>query len=259
MWVEVRERGRSAGDARVREAERRQDRAALDRLAPWGPWRLLLALPPWPCAWRRYHDDAEFTAEHGACPNCGGKGIVTGCYSERRYWLFGVLAGVRSDRYPPIANPRDWPQDMSDELRKVLDWDGAYESTHDGPYGNRVDGPGDHSASWLLVAEILDYVGRGGSTTHEGFVSSEVYAKWKAAGGGRPQEWCGGVGGAEIIDNAEADRRLSLPDPGRWYTLVEWTGGLREDMGAAFFDFLQAVLQAAGDPHAARLIFNFDS
>lgn len=62
-------------------------------------------------------------------------------WSDRSYAVFGVLAGVRGS-HPPIAKLRGVPQDASRQVRSL--W--AYE--HDAC----------HSASWLLLSEILDHV-----------------------------------------------------------------------------------------------------
>jgi len=72
-------------------------------------------------------------------------------FKGRNYRLFGWLAGVRGDG-PPIAEPRGWPSDMSSELRAFLGPD------HEGPdyqvADKRLGMPGDHTPSYLTIAEI---------------------------------------------------------------------------------------------------------
>lgn len=61
--------------------------------------------------------------------------------SSRNYTLFGVLAGVRDSRVKQIIPRRGVPEDASDKVKK------EYE-----------DERGDaHSASWILLKELLDF------------------------------------------------------------------------------------------------------
>ena len=295
MWVEVRERGVAAGDRRLRDAERRGDQAAYDRLAPWGPWRLCRSIAPWKCDWcdgagrRNYVEGpgaGQPIAGEPACPNCAGTGEVTGAFHERHYWTFGMRAGVRSDRYPPIAKPRGWPKDLNPELGNFLgaldalreeredasdeERDALYakaDALYDAwwnqsgpPYGNRIAGPGDHSASWLTLAELLAYFDAPMDTQHQGCVTADAYERWRAAGGGKPHTWAGGIGGPVRVDHEEADRRLAAGDRHSWYTVVEWGGTARDDAGVFVADFLPALVATAPcGPDSLRIVFNFDS
>lgn len=63
-------------------------------------------------------------------------------YSGRNYYLFSILAGVRSydNAYEPICNPRGLPSGLSKEVEDECErWD--------------VDG---HSQSYFTLAELLE-------------------------------------------------------------------------------------------------------
>lgn len=63
-------------------------------------------------------------------------------YSTRNYVLFAILASVRNYfDIQPISIPRGLPRDVTPEIKKLSDYEGA-------------DG---HSHSWLLLDEILNF------------------------------------------------------------------------------------------------------
>lgn len=64
-------------------------------------------------------------------------------YSGRSYALFGILAGVRSDE-EPIVEPRGLPEDMSHEVKHASEECDFFWL-------------GDHSFSWLTLAELLEH------------------------------------------------------------------------------------------------------
>jgi hypothetical protein len=73
----------------------------------------------------------------------GGWRMMRGKYPIRRrdYRIFAFLADVRNDEgIPPIAQPRDLPDDISDGVVA------GFEKCDDA-----------HSISWLSVSELLDY------------------------------------------------------------------------------------------------------
>ncbi len=74
-------------------------------------------------------------------------------YNYRSYRLFGFLAGVCGDG-PAIAEPRGWPDDMSDELEQFLGFDFEGPENYDNR-DKRLRWPGDHTPSWLTADEIL--------------------------------------------------------------------------------------------------------
>lgn len=62
-------------------------------------------------------------------------------FGWRGYNMFGFLAGVRNRNMPLIREPRGLPDDVSDEVRNEHGGDPTLW----------------HSASWLTLAELLDY------------------------------------------------------------------------------------------------------
>lgn len=95
-----------------------------------------------------YVEHAAEEEAHGAFWGWAHAHAILGWYHERNYRLFGVLAGVRGDG-KPIAEPRGYPDDLSAEGKH---WAGMFNAQC---VGECVDiGPGDHSFSWLTVAEL---------------------------------------------------------------------------------------------------------
>lgn len=73
--------------------------------------------------------------------------VATDIFTGRNYALFSVLAGVRGGE-EPIATPRGYPagfEVMDDDCHRVTDAGGFIDSYW----------MGDHSHSWLTVAEIV--------------------------------------------------------------------------------------------------------
>lgn len=73
--------------------------------------------------------------------------------TERSYRTFTLLAGVRDggEGIEPIAQPRGLPDDLSPELRS------ACEAMSEDDTESSWWWFGDHSHSWLTLAEILEY------------------------------------------------------------------------------------------------------
>jgi len=88
-----------------------------------------------------------------------------GVYDGRCYDLFGILAGVRSHNFDPIADPKGIPQDLA--ILPVDEYDGTVRVTLDGSEEDMSDGDynddrasfwlGDHSHSYLTAKEVLAY------------------------------------------------------------------------------------------------------
>lgn len=84
-------------------------------------------------------------------------------YHGRDYRLFGLLAGIRYDHPDQIDEPRDWPDDVSDEV--LLD----------------IEGWGDdgHSHSWQTLQELdAAMEGPGGDTIREGNMRETIMRMW---------------------------------------------------------------------------------
>ena len=60
-------------------------------------------------------------------------------FEDRNYPLFGMLAGVRTHQYAPVAQPRGIPSDVSPEI-----------------YSQWIEF-GEHTPSWLGLKELLAY------------------------------------------------------------------------------------------------------
>lgn len=228
-------------------------------------------------------------SEHNAdkkCWNCNGSGKASG-YDDRSYDTFAILANVRNGYgfagvptgrgFVPISEPRGLPQDST------------FEEERD-EYGDLVHWLGDHSRSWLTLAELLAYNWTQQTTEKQGVVPISEYAKWKAEGGGWPKGgWSGGITGPMIfmVSNALADalvaediegqitakvefaqqchwpklaRREEYP---RFYTTITWGTTYSEAAGGFYRYFLPALKQYA-DAHGldysqVRIVFGFDS
>jgi hypothetical protein len=242
------------------------------------PWQL--AFPEsWTCPWCHGTGISKANAYRKVdadCFLCEGAKVVNQ-FTERNYNLFGMLANVRNgtgfagvrtgDGYVPISKPRGFPKDMSLGLTKHLaswDCDVDEENSEEIEYPYRLAYQGDHSDSWLLISEILEYFADGNRVSHhQGIVSMEEYKVFLEKG--RPDSWSGGIGGSgvEIVDNQKARNLLEnkeTQEAGKYYcTLVHWTSTYAEDAGKAFLEYFIPACQKLGDPKNVRLVFNFDS
>jgi len=250
------------------------------------PWQL--AFPePWTCPWCHGTGISKANAYRKVdadCFLCEGAKVVNR-FTERSYNLFGMLANVRNgtgfagvrtgDGYVPISKPRGFPKDMSAKLAKHVgdDGDNGYlgmfpneedevEDSNTSEYPYPLASPGYHSDSWLLLSEILEYFADGNRVSHhQGYVELSEFKVFLDKG--RPDSWCGGIGGdgVNIVDNQRAKDLLEeTPAPGEYYcTLVHWTSTYAEDAGKAFLEYFIPACQKLGDPKNVRLVFNFDS
>jgi hypothetical protein len=134
-------------------------------------------------------------------------------YEDRWYVLFGWLADVRGDG-PPIAPARGWPADLDHVLARHIQAD-DYPSKD-----LRLEPPGEHTPSWLLVSEIL--------TAFEALPKGE---------------WVVGVNPR----TKEPERFLEpmLSQNGLWSFRTDW---------CSYWANL-----AQGDGSKVRIVFNFDS
>lgn len=166
-------------------------------------------------------------------------------YRERCYSLYAALADVRNHySIEPISEPRGFPEDLSEEVRK---W-------------HRENGCG-HSASWLTLAEIEAY-DWDQPLYEEGWISAETYRKWSRSG--HPDTWAGGVGGGNVrhVSQDEMDAWIAkgCPRDGieRWM-LVAWSEPLRARISSEWWDRTLPRLRSLGRPEDVRIVFDFDS
>lgn len=138
--------------------------------------------------------------------------FTTDPFDWRNYGLFGFLADVRNySRVPPISETRGLPDDLSPELEDQDD---------DAPW------LGDHSFSWLSVAELLafDY--------DQDFEDRRIT---KQTG---PNSW----DGAALADVGD----------GKHVTY-------REFLGEGYFEQLEILKTFGRNPSDVRIVFGFDS
>lgn len=247
------------------------------RVSENDPWQL--AFPePWTCPWCHGSGISKANEYRAAtdCFLCEGAKVVSR-FNERSYNLFGMLADVRNgtgfagvrtgDGYVPISKPRGFPKDMSLGLTQHLASGNSDEDNEDFRsmgYPYPLAYQGDHSDSWLLISEILEYFADGNRVSHhQGLVSMEEYKVFLEKGS--PDSWSGGVwgGGSETVSSQKMQNLLEgkeLPEPGKsYYTTVHWTSTYAEDAGKAFLEYFIPACQKLGDPKNVRLVFNFDS
>jgi len=175
---------------------------------------------------------------------------------NRNYRAFAILADVRNgygfagmdtgEPVIPISYPRGFPEDISEELDKMLlsndeDDDFWYaEEQRDPPSDDEEEIEpiwlGDHSFSWVTLEELLNY-DLDAAVTLRGKVPPETVQHWEEK--------------REPPGNVTA--YTSNPD---WVTL-EWQRPLRES--APLITELIDALKPLGEPSKVRIVFGFDS
>ena len=167
---------------------------------------------------------------------------------NRSYVWFAILANVRNgfgfagvERHTPlvpIAEPRGIPPDMADVYD---DYDGDAWI-------------GDHSFSWLMLSEILEYFKTERKITHVGIIGRAAYLEWDGVTG--PYSYSGGVGGPNVL---VFDATQFKPDcvPPKEYThfKIKWECTLLDDV-SNYVDLIKAAVEEHGD---LRMVFGFDN
>lgn len=157
---------------------------------------------------------------------------------RRHYLLFSVLANVRNGfgfggvhtytPVTPIAMPRGLPEGYDDGDFK---W-------------------GEHSQSWLLGSEILNYFKDSNHSSRTGVVSKEFYDSW--GGVSSPEVWSGGVVGSDvtICENLE-----DANNPKYTHYRISWDIDLLDEL-----DYFKEMIEELVDEHGEiRMVFGFDS
>jgi hypothetical protein len=201
-------------------------------------------------------------------------------YGDRNYSLFAMLADVRNgsgvagvltgEGFRPIAEPRGWPSDPGPDVAAFMRGAEGHEYVH-------TDGdiyPGDHTPSYLTLAELNAYDWHGQVTRRCGVIPLGEYLKRRTSGvTGPPEAWCGATSGPGIITLEEADVEAALGAGGlataigaRPYVRVWWSQTYADCAG----DFLTRTLPGLNSlveqngafrctPDDIRIVFNFDS
>lgn len=192
-------------------------------------------------------------------------------YHRRNYDLFAMLADVRNghgfagivtgEGFNPISEPKGIPEDASEQVKA---WAGDYPDEED-EVAVRL---GDHSHTWLTVAE-LDAYDWDQVTTHRGVFSERAYVETLRTG--KPTMYSGDVSGrgVVILKPAEYEDMLSggaFEKPGArsrkpdetYYIEHWWSEPYRESAGEDWFATLD-ILRTLGAPEDVRIVFGFDS
>jgi hypothetical protein len=176
---------------------------------------------------------------------------------NRSYDSFALMADVRNgygfagidtgNGFIPISEPRGIPADTTFK-----------ESSDNDCY----DWLGDHSHSWLTIAEIkaYDWTRR---TKKRGFLQAEGYRAWREKGGYQEKGWSGGMIGKGVLtlSNEEMDAYIETPikDDKIRQTQVEWWADYKEAAGCLWSLVEELDKLNLGKPDDVRLVFGFDS
>lgn len=165
---------------------------------------------------------------------------------DRNYRAFAVLADVRNgygfagfdtgDPVIPISSPRGLPEDMSEELRSMIEKNDTDDDILDEDYNVSGIWLGDHSFSWVTLQELLEY-DLDAPVTVRGYVSAESAQRFREHGE-IPHVWAAWT-----------------PQPG--FERIEWQLPLRNS--ASLIPTLIEEISDLGEPQNVRLVFGFDN
>lgn len=183
--------------------------------------------------------------------------VVGEIEGDRNYRVFAMLAGVRNgfgfagvpthEAIEPISAPRGIPEDLCTDGEGALVWD---------DYGTQKQcWLGDHSFSWLMLDEVVNWPGWKKDLAMTGIVEKDEYLAMKAEGRTRPESWCGGVTGPDvlIVENEETENRNDWTHV-RYYWTVPFTASA--ETFHAWIKYMQLKYGGFGE---LRLVFGFDS
>lgn len=171
-------------------------------------------------------------------------------YRDRNYDMFAQLASVRNgtgfagcdlgEGFVPVAQPRGLPEGV----HPAVEYDDEGE-----PLGLDL---GDHSFSWLTLAELLTYdIDR--TTVKRGVVDRKTWEQWDRKGS--PGSYCGDVWGQGIVIVSD---REAIAGKDSAYVRCSWGETYRES-GGVFWERVLPNLQRIGHPDCVRIVFGFDS
>lgn len=194
-------------------------------------------------------------------------------YNDRNYRLFAILANIRNGygfagvpiwkAIQPIAKPRGLPLDMSPEVQKLAS---------DDEYNENDISLGDHSFSWLTLAELQAYPWNQGGLTY-GAVDYVQFAERILKHGrsyplkleSAPYEaWSAAVTGATVVnlsfDQALdiLDKRMAIPLDKTYVVRDAWETPLASQT-KDWNERVMPALAKLGPPDDVRIVFGFDS
>lgn len=178
-------------------------------------------------------------------------------YDNRNYALFAILADVRNgygfagiktgEGYKSIDLPRGIP---FDSCNTVQDYFGQGWM---------------HSESHVYLNELVNY-NWNQTTTRYGVVSEKEYKNW-VVNKGRPERFCGSVGGSNIKNISLEEMDLLVggyverEKDKQYYTQVSWEESYKESAGDFSEDCIPKLvaLSDSEDFSDIRIVFGFDS
>lgn len=170
---------------------------------------------------------------------------VPDIYSDRNYYLYAILAGVRNEHgLDPIDFPRGVPSDVSHTV---------------GQLSRKY--PGYHSHSHFTVKQLCEYDWNKQHAVH-GFVNVDGYRFFKEHG--HPISYSRDVHGdnVEFITNDEMDTFIkdsSFDSAKSYHTNIQWQMSYANLAGNFHHPFLSRLQELAGDDtESLRIIFWFD-
>lgn len=193
---------------------------------------------------------------------------IPSTYEQRRhYQLFAVLAGVRNgygfagvptgEVITPIAYPRGYPGDFAvdendqhpiSEANILTQWRREYYDEHE-----KLDmWMGEHSHSWLLGSEMIDWWENAPSVVKVGILDRGIYDSWDKKS--VPEMYCGGVSGpgVVIVDDNEIAKQKT---PNWTHIRCEWETLLKDELRY----FFEEVERLVHEHKEIRFVFGFDN
>lgn len=186
-------------------------------------------------------------------------------YIGRHYLLFAVIAGVRNgygfagsyrhEPLIPIAQRRGLPDGVRDECDRP--------NVPDDSDTTEYCELGDHSFTWLLGSEILNWFKLERNITMKGILNKKEYYEWDKNDRCIPESYSFGVLGDlvkiydETIDGNlpyKAVSHLAQYD-GITHVRVSWQESINESL-SHFRDMIQKVVDEHGE---IRMVMGFDS
>lgn len=161
---------------------------------------------------------------------------------NRNYLWFAILGDVRNGYgfggvetfrpVEPIAADRGLPDDIDVEQ-------GGY---------------GDHSYSWVMLEEILDYFKTNPTTSRCGIITKSEYDKWNEVSS--PNFYSGGVGGpgVKVFDATTIGDKTLVPLD-ITHVKVRWFVDIAEEL-SHYHDLIKKAYKEHGN---LRMTFGFDS